>query len=133
MAEDENNYTQNKGKNIMTTTYTWLFGPFEVSPSEGDLSNVVKTIRWRLTAETDDEIPVFTKVSGNVEVDDVDADSFVEFADLTEEVVKSWVLAKLVLEEETSEEAETRLKSQLDEQINNQKIPERVNKNAPWA
>jgi len=117
----------------MATTYTWQFGPLEAAPAEGDLTNVVKTIHWRLNASTDDEVAVTGTVYGAVGIDNADAGSFVEFADLTEEVVKGWVLAKLIQEEETSEEAEARLKANLDGQIDAQKNPARVNKDAPWV
>ena len=32
------------------TTYTWSFPQFDTAPSEDGLTNVVKTIHWRLDA-----------------------------------------------------------------------------------
>ena len=116
----------------MATTYTWIFDPLETAPTEGDLSDVVKTVHWRITGATDDAEPVYGTVYGSVGMDDADSESFTAFADLTEADVKAWTLAKIAEGEETVEEAETRLKAQVDSQIDAIKNPAVVNKTAPW-
>ena len=117
----------------MATTYTWSFGPLEAAPTEGDLTDVVKLIHWRLSGETDDESPVTGTTYGSITTGDADAGSFTAFASLTEEIVKGWTLSNLVEGEETTTEAEARLKASIDAQIDAQKNPARVNKIAPWA
>ena len=117
----------------MATTYTWSFGPLEAAPTEGDLTDVVKIIHWRLSGETDDESPVTGTTYGSITTGDADAESFIAFASLTEEIVKGWTLSNLVEGEETTTEAEARLKASIDAQIDAQKNPARVNKIAPWA
>lgn len=116
----------------MATTYTWSFSPLEAAPTEGDLENVVKTIHWRITGTTDDVEPISGTVYGSCGTDDVDPDSFTAFADLTEADVKAWTLAKIAEGEETAEEAETRLKGQIDTQIDAIQNPPIVTKTAPW-
>lgn len=117
----------------MATTYSWVFSPLDAAPSEGDLEDVVKTVHWRLNGVTDDEVAVTGTIYGTISPGDADADSFTAFADLTEDIVKGWVLAQLVEEDETTSDAETRLQNQVQAQIDSQKSPAAVSKAAPWA
>ena len=41
----------------MATTFTWTFDPLETA-TEGDLTDVVKTVHWRITGVSDDDTPV---------------------------------------------------------------------------
>ena len=116
----------------MTTTFTWIFNPLETA-TEDDLSDVVKTVHWRITGVTDDDVPVSGTVYGSISTDEPDSDSFTAFADLTEADVKGWVLAKLTEEDETASEAETRYQTQVQDQIDNQKTPSVESKSAPWT
>ena len=49
----------------MANTYTWDFPTLDTAPTEGDLSDVVKTIHWRVTAVSDSE----TDDDGNIGID----------------------------------------------------------------
>ena len=120
----------------MATTFTWTFDPLETA-TEGDLSDVVKTIHWRIVGVTDDEVPVDRTIHGSIPAGVADSDSFTEFADLTEATVKGWVLAYLaevesVTSEETASEAETRLETEVQAQIDAIKTPAIEAKSAPW-
>lgn len=117
----------------MATTYSWVFNPLDAAPTEGDLEDVVKTVHWRLNGVTDDEVAVTGTIYGSVSPGDADADSFTAFADLTEEIVKGWVLANLVEGDETVSDVETRLQGQVQAQIDSQKAPALVSKVSPWA
>ena len=39
----------------MANTYTWDFPTLDTAPSEDGLSDVIKTIHWRITAVSDSE------------------------------------------------------------------------------
>jgi ApbE superfamily uncharacterized protein (UPF0280 family) len=116
----------------MATTFTWTFDPLETA-TEGDLTDVVKTVHWRITGVTDDDEPVSGTVYGSISTGDADSDSFTAFADLTEADVKGWVLANLAEGEETASEAETRYQTQVQIQIDGQKTPAVESKSPPWA
>ena len=116
----------------MATTFTWTFDPLETA-TEGALLDVVKTIHWRITGVTDDEVPVTGTIYGSISAGAADSDSFTEFADLTEATVKGWVLANLAEGEETASEAETRYQTMVQDQIDAQKTPATVAKSAPWV
>ena len=95
----------------MANTYTWDFPTLDTAPTEGDLSDVVKTIHWRVTAvsdsETDDDGNALSTSSyGTVSAGEVDADNFVAFNDITKDWCKAKVLAELG---QTEEELQTSL------------------------
>lgn len=69
------------------TTYTWTFPQFDAAPTDGDLTNVVKTIHWRLDANDDG---VTVGAYGTVALDDPDPETFVPFAQITHE----WAIAQ---------------------------------------
>jgi hypothetical protein len=47
----------------MANTYTWDFPALDTAPSEDGLSDVIKTIHWRITAVSDDnEITVIFSI-----------------------------------------------------------------------
>ena len=80
----------------MANTYTWSYPQLDTAPTEGDLSDVIKTIHWRITAVSDSEqdadnnyLSVSMYGTTGVEVDD-DAD-FIAFDSLTEDFVLHWV------------------------------------------
>ena len=101
----------------MANTYTWDFPTLDTAPTEGDLSDVIKTIHWRITAVSDSEQDadnnyLSTSMYGTtgVEVDD-DAD-FIAFESVTQDWCKAKVLAGLV---QTEEEVQASLDAQIDE------------------
>ena len=110
----------------MANTYVWDFPQLDTTPTEGDLTDVVKTIHWRLSAtsdtETNDEGQALSVSSyGTAGAGEVDDDAFVAFDSIT----KDWCKAK-VLEGLGKTEAE--LEAMLDEQITNLVTPPIVGK-----
>jgi hypothetical protein len=98
----------------------WTFPQLDYAPSEGDLSQVVKTVHWRAskvhaTAVNDEGSPISATAYGTASVGDASADSFTAFDSLTQEQVKGWVLASL---DKTEEELEAMLNAQMEAEIN---------------
>ena len=101
----------------MANTYTWSYPQLDTAPTEGDLSDVIKTIHWRFTAVSDSEqdadnnyLSVSMYGTTGVEVDD-DAD-FIAFDSVTKDWCKAKVLAGLA---KTEEEVQTLLDAQIAE------------------
>ena len=103
-------------------TYTWGIAQLEAAPTDNDLTNVVKTIHWTLSAVHDDG---FTASSyGSVSLESPEADSFVEYEDLTQQMVEGWLEAKL--------DGDT-LRDNLATQIAREQDPPIVTPSLPWA
>ena len=69
-------------------TYNWTFPQLDTAPTEGDLTDVCKTIHWRFTAvsgtETNAEgVPLSVSAYGTASAGEADPDNFVAFDDLT--------------------------------------------------
>jgi hypothetical protein len=99
----------------MANTYTWNFPQLDTAPSEGDLTDVCKTIHWRFTAvsgtETNAEgVPLSVSAYGTAAAGEADPDNFVAFDDLTQDWCKALVLASL-------DKTEAELQTMLDEQL----------------
>lgn len=117
----------------MTITYTWNFDPLETKPSEDGLSDVVKTVHWQLHG-VDDETGNTGRTIGAQSLSSPDSDEFVLFEDLTQDIVKQWVLSAMIEEElETSEAVEDSLKEKIAQQIEKKNNPPIVNRKAPWS
>jgi len=114
----------------MANTYTWDFPQLDTAPSEGSLSDVVKTIHWRMTATSDthtvdsdgvdengDPVTVYLSVSayGTASAGEANADSFTAFDSLTKDWCKAKVLASL---DKTEAEMQTMLDTQIDNLAN---------------
>lgn len=98
--------------------YKWIISGLETSPQEGSLTDVVKTIHWRLKADQEgSSVDVYDSLNMNT----VDEENFVAFEDLTEEQVISWLESSLDVES---------LKQNLQQQLENQSITAR--KTSPW-
>ena len=101
----------------MANTYTWDFPTLDTAPTEGDLSDVIKTIHWRITAVSDSEQDadnnyLSTSMYGTTGVEvDPDAD-FVAFDSVTQDWCKEKVLADMT---KTEEEVQTLLDAQIAE------------------
>jgi len=65
----------------MAIAYSWTFPQFDVAPSEDGLSQVVKTIHWRLDAI---DAGVQAGAYGSVALGAPDADAFTPFDQITE-------------------------------------------------
>jgi len=114
-------------------TYTWSFDPLETKPTEGDLADVITTVHWRLTGVDDGEEAASASVYGSIGPGAADPENFTAFADLTEAIVKGWVLTSQAGEEETAEQAETRLQQNVADRIAKIINPPIVNRSAPWV
>jgi hypothetical protein len=114
----------------MTTTYTWSFPHLEVAPSLDGLTNVVKTVHWRIMATEDGHS---AEAYGSVSLSDPDPDTFTAFDGLTKETVQGWVEATLNAEGEGEVLVVERMKTSLAEQIARAKAPPVVTMPAPWS
>jgi hypothetical protein len=109
----------------MANTYTWDFPTLDTAPSEDGLSDVIKTIHWRITAvsdtETNDEGNYLSSSAYGTASPELDPDNFVAFDSVTKDWCKEKVLASMG---QTEEE----LKANLDTQIDNLANPPIVQK-----
>ena len=98
----------------MANTYQWDFPQIDTAPSENGLTDVAKTIHWRVTAVSDSEInadgqALSVSAYGTAAAGEVNADTFVAFDSLTKDWCKARVLAVL-------DKTEAELQEMLDEQ-----------------
>lgn len=112
----------------MTTTYTWAFPTVEVVPSEDGLTNVIRTVHWRLIATQDG---YSAEAYGSLTLPKPEAQAFKEFSTITKADVEAWVAEQLNAGNETGQAIE-QLKTALTEQIAKQKAPPVVTMAAPW-
>ena len=103
----------------MANTYTWKFEQLDTAPTEGSLSDVVKSIHWRISGESDANNA--TSIYGQATVGAADADSFTAFNSLTEAWCKTQVLAAL-------DKTEAEVKSDIDTQLAELDTPTSVGK-----
>ena len=104
----------------MANTYTWDFPTLDTVPSEGDLSDVIKTIHWRITAVSDSEQDaegnyLSASMYGTASAGEVDPDNFVAFDSVTKDWCKAKVLESL---DKTEAELQTMLDTKIDEMAN---------------
>jgi|DEB0MinimDraft_3_1074331.scaffolds.fasta_scaffold44226_3 hypothetical protein len=116
----------------MANTYTWDFPTLDTAPAEDGLSDVIKTIHWRITAVSDSEQDaegnyLSTSAYGTADAGEVDPDNFVAFDSVTKDWCKEKVLASL-------DKTEAELQANLDTQIDNIVNPPIVHKTpASWS
>tara|TARA_R110002167_G_scaffold199511_2_gene402767 strand:- start:203 stop:550 length:348 start_codon:yes stop_codon:yes gene_type:complete len=101
----------------MANTYTWNFPQIDTAQTEGDLSDVAKSIHWRLiathqTAINDEGAPLSVSAYGSVGAGEANADNFTAFDSLTKDWCKKKVLASL-------SKTEAQVQAMLDEQLQN--------------
>ena len=109
----------------MANTYTWDFPTLDTAPSEDGLSDVIKTIHWRITAVSDseqdaDDNYLSASVYGTA-APELDPDNFVAFNSVTRDWCKEKVLASL-------DKTEAEMQETLDTQIDNLANPPIVQK-----
>ena len=90
-------------------TLTWKIRALECKPSFDGKTNVVQTIHWHLTGVDGEYI---TSVYGSTGVHYEEGSPFVEYNDLTEETVITWLKSTLGENDVASYEAS--INSQLD-------------------
>lgn len=109
----------------MANTYTWDFPTLDTAPSEDGLSDVIKTIHWRITAVSDSEQDAddnyLSASSYGTASPELDPDNFVAFNSVTKDWCKEKVLASLG-------QTEADLQANLDTQIDNLANPPIVQK-----
>jgi hypothetical protein len=106
----------------MANTYTWEFVQLDTAPTEGSLSDVVKSIHWRITGVSDTRTPNNTASTyGQATIGAANADSFTAFNSLTKDWCKTQVLANI-------DRTEAELKSDLDTQLTELDTPTSVGK-----
>jgi len=103
----------------MANTYTWQFVQLDTAPSEGSLSDVVKSIHWRITGVSDANNTASTY--GQATIGAANADSFTAFNSLTEAWCKTQTLAAL-------DKTEAELKTEIDAQLTELDTPTSVGK-----
>jgi hypothetical protein len=115
----------------MANTYTWDFPTLDTAPSEDSLTDVIKTIHWRITAVSDSETDadgnaISASAYGTAGAGEVDPDNFVAFDSVTKDWCKEKVLALL-------DKTEAEMQANLDTQIDNIVNPPMVSKTpAGW-
>ena len=106
----------------MANTYTWQFVQLDTAPTEGSLSDVVKSIHWRINGVSDTRTPNnATSIYGQATIGAADADSFTAFNSLTEAWCKAQVLANI-------DRTEAELKANIDTQLTELDTPTSVGK-----
>jgi len=106
----------------MANTYTWQFVQLDTAPTEGSLSDVVKSIHWRISGVSDARTPNnVTEIYGEANIGAADPDSYTAFNSLTESWCKTQVLANIG-------QTEAELKSNIDTQLTELDTPTSVGK-----
>ena len=106
----------------MANTYTWEFVQLDTAPTEGSLSDVVKSIHWRITGVSDTRTPNnSTSMYGQATIGAANADSFTAFNSLTKNWCKAQVLTSL-------DKTEGELKADIDAQLTELDTPTSVGK-----
>jgi len=112
----------------MAITYTWNIASLDVVPTKTiggvEYTDVIKTVHWRLRA---DEGDYTAGAYGAVDMDteNVDANTFVQFSELTAQTIVSWAAALINDQDEGRVAA---IKAALEAQIEEQKVPKTVQK-----
>ena len=104
----------------MANTYTWTYPQLDTAPTEGALSDVIKTIHWRISAVSDSEQDaegnyLSASIYGTASAGEADADNFVAFDSVTQDWCKAKVLESLG---QTEAEMQTNLDTQIDNLVN---------------
>jgi hypothetical protein len=112
----------------MAISYEWNVNTVDVYPSEGDYTDVIYNVHWRLNAtdtQVDEEgIPLYTaSVYGTQVLDTFDLSGFIDFDNVTSSQVQGWVESAMGAEKVQS------LKNSLDADIAEQINPASVTKN----
>ncbi len=94
----------------MANTYTWSYPQLDTAPTKGDLSNVIKTIHWRITAVRDsdqdaDDNYLSATMYGTTSVEVDNGVDFTPFNDITQDWCKAKVLADIAQTEEEVQES----------------------------
>jgi len=116
----------------MAVTKTWDIAAMDSAPTEGSLSDVVKTIHWNCrgteTVGSGESAVTYNSYSyGCIGLADADASSFTDFASITKTNAIAWVQAALGTDEVTN------IENGLEAKITEQKTPSIETKTLPWT
>ena len=112
----------------MAVTKTWDIVAMDSAPTEGSLSDVVKTIHWTCTGTETIGSDTYTASSyGCVGLEAADSSSFTAFGSITKDNAVAWAKAAIGTDEVTS------IESGLEAQITEQKTPSIETKTLPWS
>ena len=110
----------------MAISYEWNVNTVDVYPTDGDYTDVIYNVHWRLNA-TDTEVdaegnPYTASVYGTQSLDTSDLSDFTDFESVTSSQVQGWVESAMGAEEVQS------LKDGLDANIAGQITPTSISK-----
>ena len=116
----------------MAVTKTWDIAAMDSAPTEGSLSDVVKTIHWNCrgteTVGSGESAVTYTSYSyGCVGLAAADSSSFTEFASITKNNAIAWAQAAIGTVGVTS------IETGLEDKITEQKTPSIESKPLPWT
>ena len=116
----------------MAVTKTWDIVAMDSAPTEGSLSDVVKTVHWNCTGTetvgSGESAVTYTSYSyGCVGLAAADSSSFTEFASITKDNAIAWAQAAIGTEGVTS------IETSLEDKITEQKTPSIESKTLPWS
>jgi methionine aminopeptidase len=112
-------------------TYNWIISSMDSKLKDGDLTDVVITVHWRRSAQTDDYNPeaqtgYYADVYGAYSTT-VDPENFIPYNDLTKDNVIGWLEAGLV------DPTPSEIDAQLAANIELQKNPVEESLPLPWS
>jgi hypothetical protein len=102
-------------------TYSWDCRTVDTYPTQGELTDVVYNVHWRLTG-TEDAHSATVIGTQSLTAEDIQPEGFIAFEDLTHEQVIAWV------EEAMGEERVAELKASVDSQVASLITPTSVTK-----
>jgi methionine aminopeptidase len=111
--------------------YNWIISSMDSKLQEGDLQDVVITVHWRRSAETDDYNPetesgYYADIYGALTVGPVDPATFIPYNDLTQSDVEGWL-------NEMTDPTPAEMDAQLAENIELQKNTVEETLPLPWT
>jgi hypothetical protein len=109
------------------TTYTWTFPRLDAAPAIDGLSNVVRTVHWRLTATRDGVADI---AYGSVELPPPDPQDFTPFEHVSKEQVIEWTEEAIEAQQEGQV---ANIKAALEKSLNGQLAPPLVTLTPSWG
>lgn len=107
----------------MAITYTWDFPQLDIVYSEAGYTNVVQAVHWNYQAVDGN---YYENMVGCTPLD-LPAGSFINYNDLTPQIVQGWVTSKLGAEEVD------RMSAELASRIELLKKPKGTSEPPPWV
>lgn len=104
--------------------YTWKFPKFEVNPEIDGHLNVVTAVHWSFIGTSDDNIS--SEVYGVLDLE-YNPEKFVEYDQLTPDLVQTWVVESI-----GGEESVARFKKNIAAEIESKRLPKTVTVTPAW-